>query len=294
MGRNKVNKGHTESVKILTFSEICSDLKSNLVVVQVRHRNGKANLEALVDTGADRSVMLYEEWVKIYPKPLLEASHVQLCSVANEKLSIVGEAQVPLSFNGVTVSVNVVIIRKLRQKIILGMTFFSKYQAVIDLATSSLIIQPTYTVYALAPIVVPPFSEVTQLACVNLPPGVEGTFKLNSQTSRRGLMGAKVLASVRAGRIPVRLMNPSHQPIQINRRARIGLFEILSSETEITSIEAPSRKKVKFTTEKPKVDIDLSRTNLENEQKQRLQTLVDQYSEVFVNTSDQLGHTQIV
>ena len=105
----------------------------------------------------------------------------------------------------------------------------------------------------------------------------------NVLNKRYGIIAASSICNINENKIPIRISNLTNENIWIYPGVRLGTIAALKGKNEQVRYE----KEVTRT-------IDLSNTDLKEEQKEQLQQLLNEYSEVIAQDEFDIGRTKIV
>ena len=160
------------------------------------------------------------------------------------------------------------------------------------------------SIHAQETFIIPPLSEVL------IPATLSTIFNINTigcveprheLTKRYNILGAAEIVTISdQNTIPIRLLNPTNQPVKIYRCTRLGQFSpaeanISTFELLQSDIEAESKREIPMATDKDARDmLDINNTELWPEQQTRLRALLQQYDDIFAYNSQQLGNSPVV
>lgn len=182
---------------------------------------------------------------------------------------------------------------------------------VIDFAKNVVKLKPQATVKASTTVKVDPHSEVMTMGVIKhgMPDGIQGIFMGTRQVNKLGLIPAKVLCLTSETKIPVRFLNPNDYPIRINKHTKLGIFQVLPESCVIETIDFDDEKNsqslasLSTSNSEPTGDcddayshlkFDLSDSDLTDNQKKQLRTLLYKYRHAFVDKYGNLGETNIM
>lgn len=207
---------------------------------------------------------------------------------------------------------------------ILGRDFLQHYKAKIDLEHQTLTISndpflfpnppfaiPKNTrdveicfVQAQSSFIIPPSTEVIVPADLEYPAakGATGVLEPRQEfVNRYQFAGAAELVTVwENNTVPIRLLNPTNQPIRIYRKTRLGQDSFVDSEITAfdlhkADLKAEASRKVPTAVDRdPPIPLDINADGLTTDQQAQLQTLLTKYRDVFAYTPDQLGRSSTV
>lgn len=279
-------------------------------------------LSFLCDTGAaitTVSLALFKRLPDLTKHPTSTLMTHSIKTVSGESLPIDG-----LTLSKFQIGENIYpfyayIVKNLTYDVILGADFLTHYQSVIDFDSSTLQLPPptdtpppcpipdfSCSVHAAMTCVLPPFSEsvipanlhdsaqnVSTSTLVGL---VESSSRL---IERYSLCGAAALVRVSGDNtIPFRVINPTSQPVTIYRRTNLGKFSSFEPPPVVSIVDdsstVPNVQPSSTSNSTSETFIDLSHTDLAEEQRAQLTQLLHDNRDVFAFTDDELGHTSLV
>lgn len=282
---------------------------------------GRDDIPVLFDTGADISLMrkdVYGLYQGADKRPLMPIA-TELVSVSGDRIPILGVAELPITIGSLRVNHPFRIMEKMDTPIILGWDFMSEYSVTVApqkmevtikgesfplLQTSR--VPVISTARALHATTIPGRSEVIISAYLAYGPKFpnlkfEGVLE---PVNPPGLIVSRIAATAENALIPVRIMNPEMQPLEIAKGTCLGDFHCLDGEQtnrvrrsyelleEYQSDEAAGKAEAVDCEGVP--SIDLSGCKLNNRQKGELRSLLKKYNHVFSKTENDRGLTNLV
>ena len=241
----------------------CFDFATETSSISVNVR--EYNFRALVDTGAAVTAVSANVWNKYlrhaYPS-LSNADSERVTSVNGRSLNILGKTLMQFVIGAEVFYFEAHVIQDLAYDVIIGRDFLQKFRSRIDFRDAVLTLSPDGTnseeprlpfcdvetdcfdddiissgesnficsIHADFSFIIPPESEVVVPAKLSkLPSTAEATGVVVPRVDlphRYSVFGASALVKIdERGSIPVRMVNPSAQPVKIYRRTRLGDFE---------------------------------------------------------------------
>ncbi len=291
------------------------------------------NFCCLVDTGAAVTAVNADVWDKCLSQvcPDLNTSSVQdITSVNGNRLNILGTITMKFVIESEIFPFETYVIKDLSYDVILGRNFLQKYSSKIDFEKGIIKFVsgenplpfcedniPDFlggevgdstlncSIHAEFSFVIPPQSEVVIPAKLDACPetsNVSGIVTPRSTLPEKySIFGAAELVRISEdGSIPVRIINPSFQPVKIYRRTRLGDFEEVDSSIatfELGSLEHAERSPLPCdkSVHCDYFDLpDLSDSVLSDSEKVKFRDLFSKYRDVFALSNDQLGRTSLV
>ena len=300
-----------------TFANGTDDLSTDelntqtLRYISINFNHVKA--AALIDTGCNINVMSKDLYDKIDDnvKTTIDHSNQVLVKVAdNSIVRCRGSAKVTLSFNGGRTEIEVLVMDKTSNPLILGTGFLTSVGAKLDFVTNALEITKV-KLRTLTSVTIPPKSESILPVKVpsHVPLGTNGICVGNRSIDNRGIIMAKSLACVSSQHtVPVKLLNPGNNPVSIKRNFPIGLLRLLDPECLVTPMFSSHKQasvnqietidhKGKTTDQETFFDnFDLSNIHhLDPSQQQEIKGLLYSYKDIFVTKENPtIGLTPLV
>lgn len=109
------------------------------------------------------------------------------------------------------------------------------------------------------------------------------------------LQGAAALVTLSADHtVPFRLINPTRKPITLYRGATLGNFTRTNDQVQVLSLDARPCEPRQSPQKTEDVPVDLSDADLRDEQKAALQSLLNEYCDIFALSPSELGRTNWV
>ena len=275
--------------------------------------NGR-DVTAILDTGADFSIMDYELYLSLEQRPKLETPECRNIETANgSNEGCLGQTKVSFRINNneFLYEGHFHVLRKVPAKILLGQDFIDKYKVKIDAEEKACHtkVGQRVRVNAIEDITIPPRVQwVGKFQPSTTVP--EGSLAMctGSQTIiNLGIVPGKCLININHDHdtVPVVLVNPTDKPIKIKQGTRVGQLEILHSEADITCIgegtqtgEGRACNQVRPSSNQPRPNVtekelqealDLHKGNLSVMEKQDLLQVLSAYRDVFALSTQDLG-----
>lgn len=270
--------------------------------------NGQ-HIKLLVDTGAGTSVIDAQFATDIFQGSLPELKRsplLNLKTVSGEELPVLGKLNTTLRITEGDYPYELQVVKNLTYEAVLGRDFLRANGAVINLRDGTLqlaepphpVMKGQFPVRILNTCVIPPSSETV------LPVGVDvsiqpGSIGLIENTEhlmdRYQLRGAAAIVTTTADRtVPYRVVNPLSTPVTLYKGANIGTFTSIDQDLQIFSLDVEPPKEQAPNTETADVPVDLSDTDMTEPQKKQLQMLLNEYRDIFAQSSKELGKTDWV
>jgi len=281
----------------------------------------------LVDTGAAVTAVSADAWDKYLSRvcPDLDNTSVEdITSVNGNRLSALGKTSIQFVIQSKVFPFVTYVIKDLSYDVILGRDFLQKYSSKIDfqkgvinfvsdenhLPFTDFVDTETEddtlkcSVHADFSFVIPPQSEVV------IPARLDDSSKTSnvtgfvtprsSLTEKYSVFEAAELVRVSDdGTIPVRIINPSFQPVKIYRRTRLADFEEMDSSIATFELNSKHSEHLPMSSgnmsQSDYSDLpDLSDSTLSDGDKAKFRDLFSKYRDVFAFSDNQLGRTSLV
>ena len=236
--------------------------------------------------------------------PKLEKSTlINVKTVSGEELPVLGRLKTSLQITGGNYPCELQVVKYLTYEAVLGRDFRRANGAAIDLRNGTLQLEepPLPTDPALVePCPIPPSSKVVLPVGVDadISPGTIGLLETSTHLMERyQLKGAAALVTTTADRtVPYRLINPTCKPVTLFKGANLGTSTSTDKDLQVFSLdtEPPKPDQLKDTTSDEHVPLDLSESDMTEEQKKQLQQLENEYRDIFALSPQELGRTNLV
>ena len=269
-------------------------------------------VDCLCDTGATISVVsenLFGKLSKVKNFVIKPCKPEFVAQAVNGKpLFVKGVVNLPLQL-GATKFCHEFYIISVGSPIILGLDFLSKYQADIKCGAGVIQIQGrTFPLKSVRPQQESDPLKVNVLAAetIELDPFTQTIFKvkvepyiehrLEGQTAvicpelpkRWKVLGGQVLVIVKQGEAYMLALNPTTEKVRIFKNTPVGKITPVS-EDEINALTTESKP-----VDSTKLKVDLTKTELTEDQKQSLLEVLSEYADIFAEDTSQLGRTSLV
>ena len=275
-------------------------LHTNMVEVSFK---GISTL-GLVDSGASISV-LGETFVrKLNLGNQIKPSNLSsIVGVGGSKHNVNGQVNLRFHIAGVPFQQEFHILSHTNQDVLLGIDFLHAFGAVIDLQgkvlsfpdkqlTVNVLSKGETTVKCTNQITIPP--KCIHTVPINFASAIPGRTVLIEPTpplNELNLMGARCVATQNKGKAHIQVVNPTQEPINIPRNLTIGLASPVNRRNVLSLQETNNFHKLQ--SPKKPINFDLSNSDLTVEQKRQLQTLLNNFRDVFAADSSELGRTNV-
>ena len=295
---------------------ICFPFPPDSSMISVNIENFE--FQCLVDTGAAITAVSAYVWNKYLRQayPSLDSSDSgSITSVNGDRLDSLGKTTMRFEIQSEEFPFEAHVIENLTYDIILGRDFLQTFYSKIDFDSGVIKFISGETplesqihlcsVHADFSFVIPPQSEVVVPARLNsIPQTLYATGIIAPRSTlpeKYSVFGASELVRVSEdGIVPIRLINPSFQPVKIYRRTRLGDFEQVDSAIatfELNSMEhskTPPSQTINDSQHNYSNLPDLSDSVLSDGDKVKFRNLFHEYHDVFAFSDDQLGRTSLV
>ena len=283
-------------------------MTKNTVNISVNNR--KTN--ALCDTGASVSCISKLFFEKAFPinKPSINPCHIQsIVGVGGTHHSVLGAIEIDIKFGTLGLKYPFYIIEDLHHSVILGHDFMETHNVTLDIRGKKMHIQDnikvcnlqTNTGYArtVKGTTLPANSEVDiQVKIARVNDNDEVLIEPLSKLSNETIMGARCLVRIKKGRAVIRMINPNNRDIHLKGNKVLAVVSqvetqnifSLGTDSEMTT-NAPQFSKTNNTT--TKFDFNLTNSDLNEQQKQKLILLLNKNNDIFSEGLHDLGRTHL-
>lgn len=287
----------------------------NTVVVNV---NG-TRTNALCDTGASVSCISQAFLERAFPKnkPHFETSTIKtIVGVGGTHHAVNGLISLDICFGTVKLSSKFYVVKDLHHSLIFGIDFMEKHRVTLDIPSKKFIIQDFLKVCSLTTetglartirsVGIDPHSEVNVPVKISkTKSGTQVLLEPLESLSRQNILGAKCLVTVTKGRAVLRVINPTDKPVYLNsnktlavvvpvdERCVYSIDDIAENQTELDNSLGPSDIESSTRTTKLKFTFDLSDSDLNDTEKQKLLALLGKNSDIFSEGLHDLGCTTL-
>ena len=289
--------------------------EKNLIDVRL----GKYSVAAMVDSGASLSCVTLDIYKRSglqneYP---MQSSDIRLAqSVDGTEMRILGKIIIPMTISRLTLTQTFYVFKRLNQSVILGNDFLKDQKVTVDFGRSSLEIQGGLVVTTL-------FSSPNKSGLARLinrisilPQSVAvAKFKVKDQSSNslsvlepirtlpsaNNVIGARTIAKIEHGKGCMQIMNPTDVWIHLKQNEPVARLENINNDSVVKETDLPNINQVdvdsclkdeEYVKIANSLGIDLSNSNLSDEQKRQLLVFLGKNRDVFATNTAELGHTQ--
>ena len=221
---------------------------------------------------------------------------------------VVGQIEIPVNLNGQIIHQTFQIIPALRNLLILGMDFFVTNEASINIGNKKLKVHVYVSGKKIAiPLIKKDVGCIRSLSSINIPPNSARNIPVKITSSHKtdilvrplnylSKMGIQIpsrcILGNRNNRSVIKIINPTNITKTIRANSIIGKsssineLEISQYVNNITSdIDSDKKAPIKF---------DLSKSQLNKDQKQKLQFFLESNRDVFAFDLSELGHATLL
>ncbi len=280
-------------------------------------------VRCLLDGGAERNCLSLTSWERIPAdlRPNLRPPDARLRSVLGESIPVSGMVSLPLVLGTSTVMVDL-LVAGTQGEVILGMPFNNKSRAVVDYENRELFLRSSGEVLQCYGGDQRPVTASVRLAeSVSLDPGeeyvvagrvhyrglirrlavVEGTSRFSRQ---HNILVARSLVDtvVCKDRVPVRVFNPGHQPVEIVKGTFMGCLRPATAvydscedcaEAQVRGVATAAEESVVVPPHVQSVFEEAS-SELSPQEQRKLAALLREFGDVFSTGPEDLGCTHLV
>lgn len=324
-----LNLRDSNAASEVTIDTICFPFVANSSSISISIEGH--TFRCLVDTGAAItavSAYVWNEYLHSVCPNLVHPDLENVTSVNGEPLSVLGKAMIKFTIESEVFPFQSHVISGLTYDVILGRDFLSRYSSKIDFEkgiirlissvdplpfcnedvvsfADDVVTDDSFlcSVHADFSFIIPPHSEVIVPAELDVLPkhlGATGmVIPRCGLAEKYSVFAASELVHVSdVGTIPMRIINPSSQPVKIFRRTRLGDFEevvssIATFELNELNSQGNSRSPPSATVDSAQRDYS-NLPDLSDADKIKFRDLFHNYRDVFAFSDDQLGRTSLV
>ncbi len=270
----------------------------------IRAKIGGVGVTALADTGA--SVSLISEKVARSLKVRWEAPRAQCSSMTSHQLRLMASARASVTVGTCRIMHRLHVLKDAPSNCIIGSDILAEYGAVtFNFAKQHLAIEgqriPFVTktipenlkVTAPETMVLPSRTETLFVAHVAAAPPIPLLVAIEPNEAvlrKTGLYLARSLNYLQQGRVTVRIMNPHSFPIKLFKGMAVGRAEPAIEATLVGALNPPAP----MNQMNPPVAPDLTKSGLNPVQKDSLNYLIRQYTDVFAKDDFDLRRTPLI
>lgn len=290
--------------------------KDNMIRVKIR---GECYM-ALIDTGAQFSA-INEQLIRQYnennpSKPFEISGSTRTAELADgTKVPINGQIDTQVLIGNQYVGISLQIIPNLQYSLVLGVDMIKKSSANINLARGVITFEEIGDSYAITndDINVPPMSERIIIANLEdpVPEGAIGECipDVEQGAVANGCMVGCSLVKVLDNQVMINVANLTHENVTIPRNTRVAKFSCLAANDVITEsngedvipkgrdqglglMKEPTTQSEAAPQEK--MELNIGNQELTDEQRRRLQDLIERNSDLFSDVTGKIGHCTLL
>lgn len=254
------------------------------------------HITALIDSGAELSVIDFRSFCKLSPRPKLSPCKVQLKTANNSPIQVVGEGIFAISLGkSLTMHRNLVVAKNLNSSLILGADTLNEESLLLDLRNRKLRKSNNYnsslgTVHAKRDITILPQQERLVDLFASQPLTDDAIF-----TSSNAYIPDGLISSINC-KFRVLAQNPMNIPFTIRKGATLGTLSQAESVSPIRSTDPTEVPKEKY---EPQVNLSLPSQNVQvnhlpSEYKSHYIRLIDSFAGVFSLDPADIGHCTVL
>ena len=268
----------------------------------------------LVDTGASITAISSSTWRKLgLPVSVIRPSNLATVRTAGgTSLDTIGRFTCNFTINGSIYPFDTYVIRNLSHDVILGTDFLKSFVSAIDMKNFRLHLVPPN----------PPMPDTPQISTVSLhasdrllvlPPRSETVFPVRCPShagtvglltpshqlfQKYQLLAASILCTVSPScTVPFRILNPHPYELLLYPNMTLGDFDFCKDISVLDPVSLESSfdpvSRAQSTTWAPSRDFDLSDSCLNDVQKEQLNQLLNEYSDIFATHPHDFGRTYL-
>ena len=285
-------------------------LPKNMLTVTLAGRS----VQAKIDTGADLNFISSDivDSLPVQFKNRLKKQNSKF-TVANQRtVTAKGIITLPVTIHNQRFSVKFTVFDDPTYDMFLGHPFLKNNRAVLDFSKDTVTLCSNIPIHSQEHITLEPYSEAIvpgklYNSVQNLTPGLCSVFPTINQ---KGILVANTAVTVNDDLVPIRIFNGTSHPQKINRGERLATFEVWDDNIEVIDYDfgrdrtdhshphLASCTEGPTTSKPPKYtqpDIDWAKSEVNDEQRQQLKDLVNEFSDCFVDpVTKELGLTDMI
>ena len=266
-------------------------------------------ITALVDSGATATMISDTVYTKLplHKRPLLKPVECRMVAANGEDVTTIGLAEFTFPFSGKLFHLPA-IVANINTEVVIGLDFMQKFSCNLNLKECTLNTEDTvincfmrgkmgcFRIAAAETVSIPSNNEMVilgNIASKGICQENIGVIEPNEELiERKSVLSGRVLAKANEI-VPVRLMNPTSNPVVIKKGTLLGTFEPVD-EVKEDHTQNNSVRNAKELPEQLQMLLEKSSKHLDRTQKCKLkETLVD-YQDVFALNDDDMGFTDAV
>ena len=273
---------------------------------------GLKKTKALIDTGAQISLLSLGFFQKseLSKEPLLSPDYDVVRGVSGNHLPIVGKIKVPIDIENKIFWTHVHIVKGLNQAVILGLDFMEQHNVSLHLGQKTIKIAESNVTFPIQEkfhfartaqkVVIPPNKEtIIPVKISRLKRQQVVLLEPWESLENRSLLGAKTISSVKNQRGIMKICNPSDKEIVIENNTIVATVDVIDP-SQIHPFKGPresqtnatrSYKSPQINKTRSPINFDLSQSDLNDQQKQKLRDFLDDHRDIFANSISELGKT---
>lgn len=213
---------------------------SQFLYLPVRFR--ALQVSALIDTGSAINIIssdLYSSIPRHLKGPIITDVQDKLVLANGQTIGVLGTAVITMNISGTDHQVYSYVLQHSSHPIILGIIYLRENNMVLDFSQSVAVPKITKVICSKRTTVEPNSEVVVWGQLLPLLYGQQGLCYNSKYTLSRGLLVSKSLATISKNRtVPVRILNPTNNPITINKGKPIAQFESITSDHIIQSLDS--------------------------------------------------------
>ena len=292
---------------------VATSLDRNTIIVEI---NGN-KIQSLVDSGASISCLQKSTFDKVNHNNSIKiqpSNIARIVGVGGERHQVLGQVKLTLKISGINVDQNFIVLEQLHHPLILGLDFMQQQNVKIDFQQRLMSFHDNLVAVALTcdskfgyarsvkREVIPAESEFT------IPVKLSKSAKQNvvllepaESLQNLNLAGARCLVNAKNKRAVLRLMNPTKNDIVLSPFrviANINVIEpdqVYSFEDNSANISSamPCSKTSEKVPNSANLSFNINNPNLSKEQKEKLVSFLKQNNDVFSQSLDDIGMTDL-
>ena len=291
---------HDAQNQNITLSSIMPDANRNMIFASFNIN--QRNILCMIDTGSPINLISRTVLHSLPFKGTIEPSDIVAHAANASPMSLSGKVKLEFNINDTIHYLNFYIVEEVTTGVLLGLNWLIETEAVLDLKEKVLkgahgvkiplelrYFENSHVRKVSLPedVTIPPHHELITPGTIQTPLPTEGLLEPENKVEERGLLMARVIVSPVASHVPVQIINPGSTPVKLYKGTNVGILH----EIEPDYVDCPVNMTIPDN-ELPNNTVNIG--ELLPEQSQKVERLLNQYSDLFSNGALDLGKTDIV
>ena len=262
-------------------------------------------VKALIDTGAEKSVIDSKLTVGIYRGDIQKSTTKEMVLANGNRVAVLGELKTRVQIGRDMYRVDLQVLENVHFPVILGVDFLKRYHATLNYSSPTITTSGHSTLLRLVhDVTIPPYHEKISKAYVKGKEIGASNGTVGVCSSGMEIIGyptvavANVLTQIDKHQVPVRMLNTDNKEITVKGGTLIGIFEpVVVYEDMYVEEDSVKNNEILGAIShgrKEATAVDLSMSQLDSSQKSELKDLIHKYRDVFTTKEGDLGRTNVI